>query len=94
MRNHKIRVFKWSDSWAILCPRCIYSRSFVAMASTYREAISKAHKHLRTRHTTHRAYIAWPRIAGEPVARCHDCTWHTTATPFQAAAEHLRETRE
>lgn len=47
----KIRVFKWSDSWVIQCPHCIYSRSFVAMASTHREAISKAHKHLRHRHT-------------------------------------------
>lgn len=94
MRNHKIRVFKWSDSWAILCPRCIYSHSFTASASTYREAISKAHKHLHARHAAHRPYIVWLHMAGAPVARCHDCSWRTTATPFQAAAEHLRETHE
>lgn len=94
MRNHKIRVFKWSDSWAIQCPHESCSNSFPAFASTHREATSKAYKHLCARHTTHRPYIVWLHMAGAPVARCHDCNWHAITAPFQAAAEHLRETHE
>ena len=86
----KIKIFKWDGSWYIQCPRC---RSFMASASTQREAISKAYKHLRARHTTHRPYITWRRVAGVPVARCHTCDWGNTPTPFTAAAQHLRESK-
>ena len=84
----KIKIFKWSGSWFFDCPHC---SSFMAPASTHREATSKAYKHLRARHTAHQAYIVWTHDAGVPVARCRSCDWVNTTTPFSAAAQHLRE---
>ena len=87
----KIKIKKRGKVWDVECPHCFKPHGALYIFSSFTAAITWAHKHLRTRHTTHRAYIAWPRIAGEPVARCHDCSWHAITSPFSAAAQHLKE---
>ncbi|NCB90453.1 MAG: hypothetical protein EOM43_23855 [Gammaproteobacteria bacterium] len=89
----KITIKKRGRIWEVDCPHCFKPFGSIYIFDSFTGAVAGARKHLRTRHTTHRAYIAWHRIAGEPVARCHDCNWHTITTPFQAAAQHLKESK-
>lgn len=91
MHDTKITIKKRGKVWDVKCPHCFKPYGALYIFGSFTTAIASARTHLRTRHTTHRAYIAWPRIAGEPVARCHDCTWVNTTAPFSAAAAHLLE---
>lgn len=87
----KITIKKHGRIWEVDCPHCFKPFGAIYIFDSFTGAVAGASKHLRTRHATHRPYIAWSRIAGVPVARCHACDWVNTTTPFSAAAEHLRE---
>lgn len=91
----KTKIKKRGRVWEVDCPHCFKPIGVIYIFDSFTGAVAGARKHLRTRHATHRPYIAWPRrITGAPVARCHDCNWHAITSPFQAAGEHLRETHE
>ena len=89
----KIRIKKRGKVWDVECPHCFIPFGSIYIINSFTDAVAFTNVHLGTHFTIHRPYVIWSRTTGAPVARCHDCKWSTTISPFQAADRHLRESK-
>lgn len=87
----KITIKKRGRGWLIGCPRCFTPFGAIYIFDSFTGAVAFTSEHLGTHYSTHRPYITWPRADGVPVARCRTCDWANITEPFQAAAQHLKE---